>query len=1581
MDRTNGSTPPHSLEATSVIPISHLCPDLRDPSTKAVGGVVTITWPYNAVENTLSFYLAEPDFRLRRQKGQVRIDFTGRVAKAAREFGLGSNDDVLIGLDGVAWEAEVANRRQSLPDAGLGWRLVFSNSLYLRVKRAQSGKIDIFVVNEQSKIDNETPPDPTPIQSLEMTKSPSTPLPISRVQIGFSVGDRHDKELNDGEFASPAFVKRARLSYGSLFEGGFDIFEEDGGIKGMGRKRARFGWNSSGWRYTSRSPSPELAAASPKSVDEHSNSPTRAASPSTRVEMVDEGCQVMELDQPSPRLTGTLDVQADAMLPKAAPINLSPANEPTSSMEQPTQTAHLNNQFSESTIQVLSAPTSGDVQATHMDAPSSPGQKPGPPEYSPMDKPWDTNLAPPTVASQPQTPTSHSHVDVPFSSSGFENITSNTQSQFNEVDSSLKPHRGGDEEQMPLGSDVAHVPFNLPVADYPPFDVAENIQPNSTHDEALTNYPASYLDDTHTSQPSHLMEERVPEYLGAAGFGPAAWVTINHSSQGAAMTPTDRLSTDENTPEQALTTHETGSASESNLESMAVGDTVIDDHTHAPGMYEDMETDDEADAQYSEDDELGYDEEEIGGDYDARNYEEPDDDDDDSHDEDLRPRPLEPEFGDEGSWDESEEGEEGEFDEEDYESETSNEGIGPPPQPAAPTIPTVIDLISSSEDENENESEGDEDEDDATADIQPSSAGITSRVLPSHQEPAPPPHPPHGHLDGEEFEMISQPPAPQIDNSSAVDRRVHEYTSSHGEEEEGEDEDDMDGEMEEDMEGNMDDEMEDEDEVEYDDEDEDEDEYEDECEEGEEDQEVIEDINESIEEREATYMQHHPNNEPRQQAGPQVESDFNAKHDDNVAPDVNREQEDISSQTRPRTELPETIDTVATSGIREDVSANVRSSAADGLDILSRRLDDEPKVNHRASVTPVAEEEAVGKLREKQPLTQPLKEDDSQTRDSSNYQDTTISEARLSEVFPLQSDGQRQGSPITKPKADAADQPLAINHKESAVAAPSSPPLTQSFRSQLEEDATSTFEEAAVSPADQTDAAPLPTPLNSQIVDVTDVVLSESVELLPSTEPKDVNVGETLILENTVDNAVPQGIETGQQDGMEQRDDGTRTFSVQAEEPPDEPPATSPSAPPFETQVDAGLLAPSDIISPDKADRHPSQEICLNAGVSASDTRSFISHMEVDDELQASIQENYQFEEYPDDGQSNRDRDGNTEASSEAHVDLEPTDQMEDSFLLHADTPEKQIAEEASTQLERSSFEDGSVSMEGSGTLENPSVYLARLSIASRKAMTDGDAHSLEKPENRITEKISSQLKKLFDEGNLSAEESDTWVDNSSVYLARLSIASRKAKRDDRSSIAERASLSSQTSRPEEDNSSMAAAKLQLSRHLRDELFDCASLKILRQHLTKSLDVIAVAVMQPPEPRRAKGGPREFMMSFTISDHSIGPHAVAEVLIYRPYKDRLPVIKYGDIVLLRNFTVVSLADKGFGLRSNEESSWAVFDYEDEPAQIRGPPVEYGECETRYVGYLREWFRLLDAKARAKLERANQHIINARNSKA
>ncbi|KAI1438345.1 hypothetical protein GGR50DRAFT_641121 [Xylaria sp. CBS 124048] len=1612
MDPANTSTAPLSLEGALAIPIAQLCPDLSDPSTKAVGGVVTITWPYNSVTNTFACYLAEPDFRLRRKNGQVRIDFTGRAARAARDCELRSNDEVLLGLDGVAWEAEIANRRQSLPD-GLGWRLVFAESLFLKIKRAETGKIDTVIVNKLPVAENGTPPGPTPVQSLPETKSPSPPTSISPIRIRSPVRGLKRKELIDGEFASPAFIKRAKMSYGSLFEGDFDIFEDDDEFKDTGRKRIRFGRDSRAWRYTSRSVSPELAAASPKSVNEHTSSPTRPAGSPAKVDMIDEGCQVMDVDQSSAQPIASLEAHASSMSPKLLPVDALSADMPQSLTEQGTPTACLDTRLSETTVQVPSIPVSIDVPASQMDISSLPGQR----QYDAVesnftDKAWDMPAGPYIPELQSQAPTAHLHMNVFASPAGAENTTFGTQPPpSNEVDSSVcQPHSDNDEARTPLSSGYAKLTeLNSPAVNYPPFDVSDDTHPSPVHHQALTNYPASYLDIANASQSGQMIKGEAPEYSEAAALGAPSWPTVNHNSRAAVMHSMNRLdSGDRGTPEQPLIIDDSDSESDSNLAPIVADDTTSNGHAHALSTHEDVEADDEADAQYSDDDELGYDEEEIGGDYDARNYEKPDDDEDDSHDDDLRSHPLEPEFGNEESWDESDQGD---YYEEDYESEMSDKGRDPPRQSAAPAGPIVIDLISSSEDENESE----HDEDDVMTDMPPSSARFNSRVEPNPQQVI---HPSRGRLHERGFEMMSRPPASQVDHSSVADIDVRAFVRHRGEEEdEGDDvnEDLKDDESEEGEEEEEEEEDEDgEEEDEYGEEEEDEDEEDksgegsleddaasqDEFEEGgggdgrRYDQDKFPDESEpEVDEPDAIQMLERSQTHTAQQGKAGIGPRFNADPDTNVAPDSNHDREGPSDQTTLNAKLPETIDIAASSRIPGKNSADLPLLfAADGLELLSRVVDEESKIINQKSLDSAITKEVVAEnIHDKQLLARSPHEGDVQMRDSPNHREITISEVNMSERFPAHG----PADPVIPSKGDTEDQPSIIDQWETAVVAQSTPPPTQSFPPRLGDNVIFTFDKITVNPADQKAAAHLPTPLNSQIADMGEVVSNHrpssqinSVEVFGSSriiERNNVETGEVVVMpKDTAGRPLPQDIGTNADEhSLEQRDDSALEFLVRGLEPPNEPSAAISPPASFETRADDEQLASSSSISQEEADNRPSPKPRPEYSSNVSDTWSFGSHMEVDEELQASILENSQLEGDPNYGQSFL-ANGieNTTVPSKGHANLDSIGQLEAvPSLSNEDTPEKQIAEELSAHLKRNLFDAYNSFPEISGALtDNSSVSLARLSIAYKKARENGNALSREKHEKQITEELSMQLKKTFEDGSISAEDSDVWMDNFSVSLARSSIISKRAGKDGRGSVTPRASLSSQTSKLDEDSPSMAMIKLQLSRHLRDELLDCASLKVLRQHLTKSLDVIAVAAMQPPEPRRAKGGPRECMMSFTISDHSIGPYAVAEVLIYRPYKDKLPVIKYGDIVLLRNFTVVSLADKGFGLRSNEASSWAVFDYEDEPPQIRGPPVEYDERETLYVGYLREWFRLLNAKARAKLERANKDIINAKKSK-
>lgn len=164
--------------------------------------------------------------------------------------------------------------------------------------------------------------------------------------------------------------------------------------------------------------------------------------------------------------------------------------------------------------------------------------------------------------------------------------------------------------------------------------------------------------------------------------------------------------------------------------------------------------------------------------------------------------------------------------------------------------------------------------------------------------------------------------------------------------------------------------------------------------------------------------------------------------------------------------------------------------------------------------------------------------------------------------------------------------------------------------------------------------------------------------------------------------------------------------------------------------------------------------------------------------------------------------------------------------------------------------------------------------------------------------------------------------------------------------------------------------KLRLSRALRTLLSEFTALKVLRYHLNHKLEVLAVATTSSSDPQRGRGGLRQFLTTFNITDVTIAPSAVTEVQVYRPYKEALPIVKSGDGVLLRDFQVISAKNRGFALRSEETSSWAVFRGEEEP-EVRGPPVELGDEEEKHVALLRQWYGDLDEVAMAKIDKANE----------
>ena len=88
-------------------------------------------WPYSSSKDSISILLVEPDIRLRRNKGQVRIAFTGASARAVAKSEVTTGDDLVLGLLGASWsriEEGIQISGECVP-----WQLLYGPRLVLKV--------------------------------------------------------------------------------------------------------------------------------------------------------------------------------------------------------------------------------------------------------------------------------------------------------------------------------------------------------------------------------------------------------------------------------------------------------------------------------------------------------------------------------------------------------------------------------------------------------------------------------------------------------------------------------------------------------------------------------------------------------------------------------------------------------------------------------------------------------------------------------------------------------------------------------------------------------------------------------------------------------------------------------------------------------------------------------------------------------------------------------------------------------------------------------------------------------------------------------------------------------------------------------------------------------------------------------------------------------------------------------------------------------------------------------------------------------------------------------------------------------
>lgn len=128
VEEANGGA--STLSSASRIPIAQLSPNITSPAT--IKAQVTLIWPYSSLTNSAALLLAEPDFRLRRERGQVRARFSGSSGRALANSGIGSGDLVTLSLEGVEWVKDESTTKT--PGRGIEWELKFAERLLLEVR-------------------------------------------------------------------------------------------------------------------------------------------------------------------------------------------------------------------------------------------------------------------------------------------------------------------------------------------------------------------------------------------------------------------------------------------------------------------------------------------------------------------------------------------------------------------------------------------------------------------------------------------------------------------------------------------------------------------------------------------------------------------------------------------------------------------------------------------------------------------------------------------------------------------------------------------------------------------------------------------------------------------------------------------------------------------------------------------------------------------------------------------------------------------------------------------------------------------------------------------------------------------------------------------------------------------------------------------------------------------------------------------------------------------------------------------------------------------------------------------------------
>ncbi|KAM0591458.1 hypothetical protein ACHAP6_002238 [Verticillium nonalfalfae] len=1516
--------------------IAELNPELQDAPKRVIRGEITVFWPYSPLRDVIAFILAEPDFRLRRDRGTVRIEFTGASAKAVADLGLGGGDEV----------ARVAHEDTKLLNIDLPLD-----------KAQQPDKSDVAAlaaaIQDHGPEGSITPPrDPTPETTLR-TKRPAEGI------------------LEPGEFASPAFLKRARISYGSLFEGGPDPFDDRGDVQGKGRKTPKAGRFSSAWRYASRSPTPDVEEAEEVTSDDPTNDgPTET--PSKQVSMVDGGCQTDELGVSPPH---HVDVTAEPRIHGLGAFD-TPSKVPAD--------AHL-------------AIPSSVLQA-------GPGVSPALGDrFAPLHQPDFATVQPSFNTSefgQPQ-PDQQYVQDIEHSSNGIFAAQEHYSMDMDAFPDPPTAHSTQSHHDYPPIEEEADSHFASQVASYPPLTQRQTPPAGdplhgSPHHTVFVDrivepqQPPWGFDATSTSYPDPLGEAHTADVIDVPS-SPVARPNLHfvngleevghdQGDEDASADPEDDIHIhDQDGPEEVFgaPTFSERDFEPSNIQSYATSRS----RSASPGRGND-------------DDEEGEEEEEgemdAGGDYDITQYRNQSNVQDDDEGSDLESdfgqeeeeeiyNPRDSEIEEEQLDEDDEEELEGDDDDGAFEDYSEAES----PTALAPAIPNgppeVIDLLSDSDD-------------DDSSPVQPAAVKSDYPSVPQY--------------DGSADEMDSPSGEEVVDRRDSSEDGTSglgsEAASEHDESEvesEAEDEEDLSSpllvEVPEDVREPTDDPAA--------------------------SSPLLEDDLESMSPIKPLQVSSQiPENESialdraeaeTDQLDAELEKEMQQTVQQTVQEDVPQALEVRSSEIliaekttlveelgqglypKPDEEMLDTtpdeaLSTTAPTTAQDDdtemvgqVSSPMNFAPSSPMRDTTRgeegQLEPTPD-NATVEVRPVSPTSAIpGPPDAPQELEYP------ETVPALPPQVDALGPNPHTDAIPHASDVDRKSS---QPPEHGEQRVLPPKTSSSVTSEPPQQDMPLDARGSAEvefEEEPSDSMNGHVRSADATNPEP-------SLPDVPDVA-----ETVPEDDEKEDVVMEDRFSGDAESPKVSHtyegnGLDTPMEDANAQlltpHDTQQQEVEKEGETVEVAEVLSGPVMPSVVvTKPGANDETPHDQQQQGPETPHPSTEDSTQSAKASSpattghrpETRSQTGHLPPDmeraptatapdEEAHLEVDQEQTLVKSvghrPETRSQSRPQSLEPKAASPQPTTVSSPSGQENDVEDTPATKTRSQRQRSQSKTKADEVEEGDPSIKlarASATnkhkadqSDDPSVRLARGSIASRRSTRLSDWQPT--PDTvRVTRAACHNLQK---EATPEAEE------DSSVQLAKaaLNSPSRAAK--------ERA-----------EDHSPAAIKLKLNRSLRSDVPDCISLKVFRQQPPgKTVDILAIATAEPPGAKRAKGGPKGMMLAFSVADHSIVPTQPVLVHIFRVQKSALPIVHQGDAVLLRQFNVTNIQGK-LGLRSTDASSWAVFEGgpdDERPPQIMGPPMELSAGDKDFAVLIKKWYHSIEDAPKARWSKAGEKALGA-----